>query len=333
MTIHFMNFANHLSTNLHVVTPYDAIRLVYTYSSFLAIMPLNFKTLNISWKATVPCFFMYFIDGYFAWKYMEDQLQFHHNKMLAFLVPKVFRNAETFLQMVTYSVILKTHLLNNSQLKFILRRITHVDARLGIVQGLNTSHLDETLNSKIHTFFIVFFICSVLSMAFRHLTVTPYSATAIFGFFLPHFQPYAITAQFIILLDLTSNRLDAINGFIRDLKHRHNSKRLFPSKTPLVRGELGTLACIHNDLCDICLLINRYFNIQLLLAVSCHFLSISVAAYTFLSSLGVFFQSESVSTFDVITLVLHTMLWICQRFYILILTAQATIRAQSLVSC
>ncbi|KAI5753756.1 hypothetical protein M8J77_003076 [Diaphorina citri] len=326
MVIHFMNFANHLSNNLHDVTTTHAIRTVYAYCSYLAIVPLNINTLSLSWKATLLCFIMYLTDGYFATNYMRGQFQFQQNKMLAFLVPKAFRTVETFLQMVMYTTILHTHLFYNSQLKFILRRITHVDARMSLVHGMRSSDLDVNLPRKIHSFFIFFSIFSFLAMAFRHLTISPYSATAIFGFFLPHFQPYAITAQFITFLDIITNRFDAINSYIKSLKLLHYEKTL---NMTIVKGELTTLACVHNDLCNLCLLVNKYFNVQILLTVACHFLSISVAAYTFLSSLGMFFQNETMSNTQMILLVLHTVLWICQRFVILILTAQASIRAQT----
>lgn len=228
--------------------------------------------------------------------------------------------------MVTYTVILNTHLFSNARLKFIIRRISHVDARLSLVRALHNPR-DTPLNRKIHAFFFFFTVSISAAMAFRHLTVSPYTATAILGFFLPHLQPYAITAQFIIFLDLFSNRFDAINAYIKSLKVSCCKKGV-EFNVALVRGELTTLACVHNDLCDLCQLVNKYFNVQILLAVTCHFLSISVAAYTFLSSLGVFVQNETVTGTQMLLLVLHTLLWIGQRFTILILTAQAAIRAQ-----
>ncbi|KAL1465059.1 hypothetical protein WDU94_004654 [Cyamophila willieti] len=319
------HIAHHLAANLHMSTT-RAIKRVYTYSSYLAMVPLDIDTLSLSWKATLICAVMYFIDAFFAVQYMRGQFQFDRNKMMAFLVPKVFRTVEAFLQMVTYTIILNTHLFSNAKLKFILTQIGYVDTRLSHIHGMKISQLDDKLTAKIHAFFIFFFISSFVAMTFRHLTVTPYSAAAIFGFFLPHFQPYAITAQFIVFLDVISNRIDAINGYIKHLKQMRQDKNVNLS---LIRGELSTLACVHNDLCDICLLLNKYFSVQILLVVACHFLSISVAAYSFLSSLGVFFQSETVTIVQTMSLVLHTMLWVCQRFAILILTAQATIRAQT----
>lgn len=163
--------------------------------------------------------------------------------------------------MVTYTIILYTHLFNNARLKFIIRRISHVDGRLSLVRGVNNS-LDVGLKRKIHTFFIFFSISISFAMAFRHLTVVPYSATAIFGFFLPHFQPYAITAQFVIFLDLICNRFDVINGYIKHLKQTRRSKNNLENNLSLTKGELSTLSCVHNDLCDLCLLVNKYFNVQ-----------------------------------------------------------------------